>query len=440
MASLFLLTSGFASQVTTGGQSVQVANTTLGVHGGLIINPLAPQDQGLPSAESLWVNILGPAATSAVNQTAELQPGQKFLVPKNTNVWVNAASSGHNFSAYFTQAYTVPYPPTVVPGQPGSGTGATIAGYTGGQPFPPQTVTGLTSVIPSYLYQEYSDDDDLQEFVAAQNQCQQDYVDTFNALNLPIYTGPTGEGNTSLVAGALLDWVGTGLYGMLRPALDSGQPVVMGPLNTWGPNWIYPNWNIPPANISLTFGLNELQQLSVGDIVVTDDDLYRRILTWHLFKGDGNYFSIRWLKRRVWRFCYGPNGSTPDFAVDPMLTYAPHPSGWADLDDAFIADTEQISISAGVDQNITIRFVLGKRKVTGGALINAFGCNGFEPAIAKTPPWDIGSQTKGGITLNDLETTYTPYLPVPYMAEFKFALDAGVLEVPFHFNFTSTIG
>jgi hypothetical protein len=293
-------------------------------------------------------------------------------------------------------------------------------------------VTGLTTVIPSYLYQEYSDDDDLQGFVAAQNQSQQDFVDTFNALNLPIYTG-----QPSLVAGALLDWVGSGVYGMARPALSSGQPVVMGPLNTWGPNWIFPNWGTVPSGVSVTFGLNELQQLSVGNVVVTDDDLYRRILTWHLFKGDTNYFSIRFLKRRVWRFLYGENGTTPDYAVDPMLGYVPHPGGYADPDDAFIANTSQISISIGVDQNVTIRFVLGNRKVTGGALLNAFGPNGFEPATAKTPPWDIGV---AAISLNDLETTYTPLPPLPYMSEFKHALDSGVLEVPFHFQFTSTIG
>jgi hypothetical protein len=274
-------------------------------------------------------------------------------------------------------------------------------------------VTGLTKEIPSYLYQEYSDDEDLQGFVDAQNACQQDYVDTFNALNLPIYTGP-------IVAGKLLDWVGAGLYGMNRPALQSGLPNQLGPLNTWGPNWLVP--------------INELFQLAPGDIVITDDDLYRRILTWHLFKGDGNYFSIRWLKRRVWRFLYGTNGTTPEYAVDPMLNYTPHPGGFADKDDAFIADTSQISISFGVHKNITIRFVLGHRTVTGGALLNAFGPNGFGPAFGVSPP------RYAPVPLNDLETTYVHYPPLPYMSLFKEALDSGVLEVPYQFNFTNNIG
>jgi hypothetical protein len=414
---MFILKPALFTQVSVGGQSVQIADTTMGAKGGLIINPLNPQDQGLAVSESLWVNLLGSAVTAAVNGTVEVLPGQTFLVPPNVNVWVTAVTSGHQFSAYFSSNYSVPFPPGIVPGQPGSGTGATLGGFTGGQPFPPSDVTGLKKTIPSYLYQEYSDDDDCQGFVDAQNQCQDDYVDTFNALNLPIYPGP-------IVSEKLLDWVGTGLYGMARPALSSGRPVLMGPLNTWGPNWIFPQWGMAPSNQAVFFGLNELQFLSPGDIVITDDDLYRRILTWHLYKGDGNYFNIRWMKRRIWRFLYGVNGTAPEVV----------PPGTGD---SSIADTEQISLSLGVDQNVTIRFVLGHRKVTGGSLLNAFGCNGFEPAIAKTPPWDIGVAS---ITLNDLETTYVPYLPLPYMSTFKEALDSGVLEVPYQFNFTCHVG
>ena len=43
-------------------------------------------------------------------------------------------------------------------------------------------------------------------------------------------------------------------------------------------------------------------QVGPDDIVVADDDTYRRCLTWHYQKGDGKYFNIRWLKRRVMRF------------------------------------------------------------------------------------------------------------------------------------------
>jgi hypothetical protein len=424
-----LLKQAFTDTIAVGGQSVQIADTTIGSAGGLITNPLAAKDQGIPVAESLWINLLGSAGLSAANGSVELVPGQSFKVPPSCDVWANAATSGHMFSAFFSSDYTVPYPPGIVPGQPGSGTGAILGGFTGGQPFPPPGVTGLTDVIPSYLYQEYSDDDDCQGFVEAQNDCQQDYVDTFNALNLPIYTKYPVEGT-------LLDWVGAGLYGMNRPALNTGRPILMGPLNTWGCNWIFPNWGVPPANVSVLFGLNELQQLSTGDIVATDDDLYRRILTWHFYKGDGKYFNINFLKRRIWRFLYGQDGIAPNYAVDPNFVIPP--DGIADTDDSYIANTQQISVTLGVDQNVSIRFVLGHRTVTGGALLNMFGPNGFEPRTGVSPPaLDIG---KAAIYLNDLETTYVIYPPLPYMSTFKEALDSGVLEVPYQFNFTCTIG
>src|SRR5215469_3415087 len=281
MASLNILVPGLVTVVANSGVSVQIANTTMGLNGGFIQNPLTPIDEGLPVAEALYVNLIGPAGTAEGTPTGTvgIQPGQSFIVPPSSNVWVNAISPGHRFTAYFASPYSVPYPPGLVPGMPGSQS-------LGFPVFPPPGVTGLTKVIPSYLYQEYSDDDDLQGFVAAQNAKQQDYVDTFNALNLPIYPGP-------VVSGALLDWVAQGLYGVPRPALSSGIVIREGPLNTWGPNFLIPTEN---ANI------NGLGQTTDESVVVTDDDTYRRVITWHFYKGDGKYFSTRWLKRRIWRF------------------------------------------------------------------------------------------------------------------------------------------
>jgi hypothetical protein len=392
----------------------------MGSNGGVIINPLSSIDQGLGVAESLYVSFSSPVTLSTGLGTTELLPGQWFKVPPNTDVWVNAASSGHLFTSFFSTPFTPDYPPTVVPGQPGSGLAA-LAAEPGSKPFPSSTVTGLTTVIPSYLYQEYSDDDDLQGFVAAINTKQQDFVDTFNALNLPIYTGP-------IVQGALLDWVARGLYGMARPELDTGKPDLMGPLNTYGPNWLVPMWDLPiDFAVAGKFGLNIITLNGPEDVVITNDDIYRRILTWHFYKGDGNYFSTRWLKRRIWRFLYGKDGKSPE-SVD-----------WWPNDNS-IADTEQISVTLGVDRNVTIRFVLGKRTVTGGALPNYLGCNGFNPAFGVVPPWTIGANNPPGITMNDLEGPYVPYPPLPYMQIFKKALDSGVLEVPYQYNFTCHIG
>lgn len=51
-------------------------------------------------------------------------------------------------------------------------------------------------------------------------------------------------------------------------------------------------------------------------------DVYKRILTWHLYKGDGFQFSTPWLKRRAHRFMNGVNGYLPveDNTYDVSVT------------------------------------------------------------------------------------------------------------------------
>ena len=150
--------------------------------------------------------------------------------------------------------------------------------------FPPTSTTTLTKTIPSYLYVEYNDDDDLQAFVAAQNEEQQDYADWFVNANLPLYTQQTGP---------LLDWVAEGLYGSTRPVLPTGLTNQIGPLNTF---------------VTDTLVYNGLTRATYTNFFVTTDDTFQRILTWNFYKGDGFQFTIPWLKRRVMRFLYGPNG------------------------------------------------------------------------------------------------------------------------------------
>lgn len=239
--------------------------------GGFITNPSAAADQDLPQTEPLFVDFTGPAALTQTSTTFELLPGASVVVPANDllNVWVNAASSGHKFSAVVIQNPVHPYPPEPLPGT-----------------FPPTSPTTVTKTIPSYLYQQYADDDDLQAFVAAYNTLAQEYVDWFVDVGLPIYTG---------LSGGLLDWVGTNLYGMPRPSLptSTGRPV--GPFNTFGMN----QGAIP---------FNYYDVVGATPFFATDDDTYKRILTWLFFKGDGKVFTIPWLKRRVMRYLNGING------------------------------------------------------------------------------------------------------------------------------------
>lgn len=163
----------------------------------------------------------------------------------------------------------------------------------------------LQRVIPAYLYTQYNDDDTLQAFWGAFNTLAQGYVDTFNSLNLPIYTGP-------VVQGALLDWVGNGLYGIARPTLASSTALSIGPLDTWTLDFI---------------PLDSPETTTTSMFVTLNDDFYRRVLTWHLYLGDGLQFDILWLKRRIARFLYGLNGTdlgTADTSAISVTIAASH--------------------------------------------------------------------------------------------------------------------
>ena len=138
-----------------------------------------------------------------------------------------------------------------------------------------------TQTIKQYLYQQYQDDLDLQAFVDAFNSIAQTYIDWANTIGLPIYTG---------LSGALLDWVGSGIYGTRRPIIGA-----------------------PSGAVYNTFAYNT-QNYGTGAIstILASDDAYKRVLTWKLYRGDGFYVTIPWLKRRLKRFIVGRNGAAPD--------------------------------------------------------------------------------------------------------------------------------
>ncbi len=141
-------------------------------------------------------------------------------------------------------------------------------------------------IIPSYLYAEYADDPSCQAFVNAYNQYAQAYLDAFNALTLPVY--PNGS-----ISGSLLDWTALYIYGFLRPGLPTTGAPQIGPYNTFAYN-------------TLAF---DGSKLPTGQTYYsTSDDVFKRCMTWALYKGDGKQFNVAWLKRRVARFLGCPNG------------------------------------------------------------------------------------------------------------------------------------
>lgn len=167
----------------------------------------------------------------------------------------------------------------------------------------PTHTTNITKTIPSYLYFQYQNDPDLPALIDSYNVITQEYVDWFNDINLPIYTN---------LNGALLDWVGQGLYGLIRPSISSTTiSNVIGQIASvkhHGPSG--PTPNIAP-------GISTTQIFSTSTVIDTPDDIYKRILTWWFYKGDGFDFSIPWLKRRIARFLYGIDGK------DVMVPFTP---------------------------------------------------------------------------------------------------------------------
>lgn len=150
------------------------------------------------------------------------------------------------------------------------------------------SLTSLQAIIPAYIYQEYNDDQNIQAFAYAYNLIAQAYLDWINNINLPIYTG-------SQIVGSLLDWVAAGLYGIVRPVLASTvNGDFTGPFNTY---------QLSQIAINETFGS------STSTIFPVTDDIFKRIITWAFYKGDGTTFNAWWLKRRVARFLAGANGT-----------------------------------------------------------------------------------------------------------------------------------
>lgn len=158
----------------------------------------------------------------------------------------------------------------------------------------------LQAVIPSYLYWQYSDDDDLQAFVASFNEIAQGYIDWFNQTPLSVYTSPN-------ITGPLLDWTATGIWGIPRPVLSTES------------SQRFAGYNEFPYN---TIAYNTLSVTQSGTAQLATDDIYKRVLTWNLYRGDGEGFCLQWLKNRIARFLNGADGmdydvldAQPDIAV-----------------------------------------------------------------------------------------------------------------------------
>lgn len=236
--------------------------------------------------------------------------------------------------------------------------------------------------IPSYVYSQYSEDEDIVGFIEAYNKITQIYLNTLINLGLPLYPQFTGS---------LLDWVGLNLYNYIRPLLPSGATQELGPYN------------------ELTFGsalpFNGYKRIGPAIYYATTDDVYIRCIDWHFFKGDLKQFTIPWLKRRVARFLFGP-GSVP----------VNENEGW-NFD---VAGEYQISVTFGPNHTASITIVNGSTSNVKGALYNEtmFG---------------------GTMAFNAVKATFTPQSRPALSSVFKAAIESGVLELPFQWTWTVNI-
>ncbi len=259
---------------------------TSGVLGAIItINPIPPQPPNTAFTVTGTYTIY-PALQFSDDNTNSFSPiAAANITPLGTQVWSFLHTGELTPGPYQLIIYdastntSVATTYVIVASIPGNQVGSV-----GSSLFPPTSPTGLSTIIPSYLYQEYADDDNLQAFVQAQNTLAQTYLTYVNALNLPIYTR---------LSGPLLNWVAEGLYGMIRPNLSSSTSNAIGPFNTY-----------PYNTLALATGAGT----GTTTFFNVTDDLFKRMITWNFYKGDGFTFNTSWLKRRVMRFLGGTDG------------------------------------------------------------------------------------------------------------------------------------
>ncbi|WP_069351840.1 hypothetical protein [Burkholderia cenocepacia] len=157
----------------------------------------------------------------------------------------------------------------------------------------------LQAIIQSYLYKEYQDDPSLQAFVDSFNGLSQGYLDWFNQTPLGLYTSP-------FINGPLLDWIGNGVYGIPRPVLSTQSSTNIAGFDSAAFNKV---------------AFNGYIRTSSGTAELANDDVYKRAMTWNLYRGDGQMFTMGWLKNRVCRFINGVNGTDyPVLNNPPSIT------------------------------------------------------------------------------------------------------------------------
>ncbi|QHI95518.1 hypothetical protein GT348_03865 [Aristophania vespae] len=144
-----------------------------------------------------------------------------------------------------------------------------------------------TLIAPAYAYQQFTDDSNIVAFFDAFNQMATETLTWLAEHPFPLYIG-------SYLTGGFLDYCAYCLYGQFRYKISYVQ------LQQYGG----------------ALNDQDINRIAIDEIIVQknylgttiNDDLFKRILTWNLYKGDGLSFTIPWLKRRIMRFLTGNEG------------------------------------------------------------------------------------------------------------------------------------
>jgi hypothetical protein len=231
----------------------------------------------------------------------------------------------------------------------------------------------LTQTFQLTPYWQYQDDQDIQALFAAINQVIADHFAWMQNLNLPIWIGTN-------LTGALLDWIANGLYGQSRPLLSSDTRRMRGLYNSI-------NYNQYPYK--------KLKFIDSQTYYATSDDIFKRVLTWNMYVGDGFRVTPAWVKRRVKRFLNGTNGTD--------ISQSSH---------------YQISLTfAGTTATITL--YNGIRTVT---KFMGYNCIPFNT-----------------LGYNKLNSTLMTGTSIQYAQIFQSAVASGALNLPFEYNWTVNI-
>lgn len=224
----------------------------------------------------------------------------------------------------------------------------------------------LDNIIKAYLYQQYNDDPNLQAFIDAYNKLAQEIYDWMAGANLPVFIGGYNVGDQ-------LRWIAKGIYGVDPPVLVSRKVRTFGPYNTL-------MFNQLPFNGRLIS--DESEQ------VTASDDLFKRVMTWNFYKGDGFQFTIPWLKRRIMRFLTGIDG------VD-------------------VLNDQHWSVSVlFADDGASISIIKGYRKLTTAAVYDSYAFN--------------------TVALNQKDSVFIKSDEYEFADLFKQAFDSGLLHMPFY--------